>query len=76
MARLNVYLPDDLATAARERGLNVSALAQSAVRATLAQESTDAWLAQLRPVVPHQATHTSVLRALDEAREEPGTRHG
>ena len=54
----------------------MSALAQSAVRATLAQESTDAWLAQLRPVVPHQARHTSVLRALDEAREEPGTRHG
>jgi post-segregation antitoxin (ccd killing protein) len=76
MARLNVYLPDDLATAARERGLNVSALAQSAVRATLAQESTDAWLAQLRPVPPHQATHASGLRALDEARDEPATRHG
>ena len=76
MARLNVYLPDDLAIAARERGLNVSALAQSAVRATLAQESTDVWLAQLRPVPAHQATHASALRALDEARDEPATRHG
>lgn len=76
MARLNVYLPDDLAAAVRERRLNVSALAQSAVRAALAQESTDAWLAQLRPVPANQATHSGVLRALDEARDEAATRHG
>ena len=76
MARLNVYLPDDLAAAAREAGLNVSALAQGAVKATLAQQSTDEWLAQLRPVPSHRASHDSVLRALDEARDEPPTRHG
>ena len=35
MARVNVYLPDELASGARDAGLNVSALTQEAVRQAL-----------------------------------------
>jgi post-segregation antitoxin (ccd killing protein) len=76
MARINVYVPDDLAEAARRAGLNVSSLTQGAIRATLARDSTDAWLASLRPEPRHNATHESALSALDAVRDEAPTRHG
>ena len=44
MARLNVYVPDELAERARARGLNVSALTQAAISAELENSATDAWL--------------------------------
>ena len=47
MARLNVYVPDELAARTREAGLNVSALTQQAISAALAAGQTDAWLASL-----------------------------
>lgn len=53
MARINVYLPDDLAAAARAAGLNVSGLTQDAVRSALAASDTDDWfdaMARLRPL--------------------------
>jgi post-segregation antitoxin (ccd killing protein) len=76
MARLNVYVPDDLAEAARGAGINISSVTQEALRATLAAQSTDAWLAGLphRPV--RSIAHQRVLEALDAVREEPATRHG
>lgn len=76
MARLNVYLPDELAAEAREAGLNLSAVTQEAVRRSLGARSTDAWLATLRPASPHRVTHDTALDALDAVREEPPTRHG
>jgi post-segregation antitoxin (ccd killing protein) len=76
MSRINVYLPDDLAAAARHAGLNVSALTQAAIRTTLAQKSTDDWLNTLHPVPPHRATHEDVIVALDVVRDEASTRHG
>lgn len=76
MARINVYVPDDLAEKARRAGLNVSSLAQGAIRATLAAHSTDEWLVTLRPAPPHEATHESMLDALDAVRDEAPTRHG
>jgi post-segregation antitoxin (ccd killing protein) len=76
MARLNVYVPDELAEEARSAGLNVSALTQDAIRATLAAGSTDAWLATLRDGPARTATHDAVLDALDAARAESPTRHG
>ncbi|HUZ22123.1 MAG TPA: type II toxin-antitoxin system CcdA family antitoxin [Acidimicrobiales bacterium] len=76
MARLNVYVPDELAEEARRAGLNVSSLSQEAIRSALAARSTDDWLATLRPAPRHRATHESALAALDAAREEPPTRHG
>ncbi|MEU4345271.1 type II toxin-antitoxin system CcdA family antitoxin [Nocardia sp. NPDC023852] len=71
MARLNVYVPDELAERARERGLNVSALTQAAILAELEKSATSAWLAELaddRPEVSHEA----ILAALDSARDEFG----
>ena len=75
MPRVNVYLPDDLATAARAAGLNLSSLTQEAIRRELAGRTTDAWLATLDPA-PSQVSHTEALAALDATREEPATRHG
>jgi post-segregation antitoxin (ccd killing protein) len=76
MARINVHVPDELAEAARRAGLNVSSLTQGAIRTALASDSTDAWLASLRPAPPHKATHESALGALDAVRDEASTRHG
>lgn len=76
MARLNVYLPDELAAEAKEAGLNLSAVTQEAVRRSLAARSTDSWLATLRSASPHGVAHETALAALDGVREEPPTRHG
>ena len=76
MARLNVYVPDGWAEEAKSAGLNVSALTQDAIRATLAAGSTDAWLAALPNSPARTATHDAVLDALDAARAEMPTRHG
>lgn len=76
VARLNVYLPDELAAHARAAGLNVSAMTQEAVRRALGARSTDAWLTTLRPAPGPRVTHEEALDALDAVREEPPTRHG
>jgi post-segregation antitoxin (ccd killing protein) len=55
MARVNVTMPDDLYTQARQQGLNISRLAQQAVTAELTRRSKiaqlDAYLAQLETEV-------------------------
>ncbi len=76
MARVNIYLPDDLAAAARQNGMNISAVAQDAVRRQLAARSTDIWLATLRTAPSPDVSHERALAALDAAREEPPTHHG
>ena len=76
MARINVYVPDDLAEEARRAGLNVSSLTQAAISATLLGQSTDAWLLTLRPAPRHTATHESAISALDAVRDAAPTRHG
>lgn len=76
VARLNVYLPDELAAQAKQAGLNLSALTQEAVREAVAARSTDAWLAALRPRSSGLVTHDRALAALDAARDEPPTHHG
>lgn len=76
MARLNVYLPDDLAAQAKEAGLNLSAVTQEAVRQTLAVRSTDSWVSSMLQAVSVEAvTHDRALEAIDEARAEASTRH-
>jgi len=71
MARLNVYVPDELAEQARSRGLNVSALTQAAISEELRRTSLSEWLDSLpklrRPVDPD-----AVRAALDAARDEFG----
>jgi post-segregation antitoxin (ccd killing protein) len=71
MARLNVYVPDDLAERARARGLNVSALTQAAITAELENSATDAWLERLE-ARSTDAQHDDVLDAIDAARDEFG----
>lgn len=73
MARINVYVPDDLAARSRAAGLNVSALTQQAIAAALSAAATDEWLAELS-VRPSKVTTAAVLTALDESREEFGVR--
>ncbi|MDO3648263.1 type II toxin-antitoxin system CcdA family antitoxin [Nocardia mangyaensis] len=70
MARLNVYVPDDLAERARAAGVNVSALTQAAIIAALEENATSAWLTEItdRPEV----THDRMLSAIDAARDEFG----
>ena len=70
MARVNVYLPDDLAARAKEADLNVSSLAQKAIEQALAARSTHSWLERVRQLPPSGVTHEQVIEALDAAREE------
>lgn len=77
VARLNVYLPDDLAAEAKKAGLNLSAVTQEAVRRSLAMRSTDAWLAATATTTSaERVPHDRALEALDAARDEAPTRHG
>lgn len=71
MARLNVYVPDDLAERARARGLNVSALTQAAITAELENSATSIWLDRLE-AISTGARHDDVLDAIDAARDEFG----
>ncbi len=72
MARVNVYLPDDLADEARRSGLNISNVTQEALRRELAGHRTSEWLAEVRRLPRAGVTHEEVLRALDEVRAEAG----
>jgi post-segregation antitoxin (ccd killing protein) len=77
VTRLNVYLPDELAAQAKKAGLNLSAVTQEAVRRTLIERSTDAWLAAIAAKASGQTiSHVRALEALDAARDEAPTRHG
>jgi post-segregation antitoxin (ccd killing protein) len=67
MARLNVYVPDDLAERARQAGLNISALTQAAIAAELELRASAVWLDTL-PCPARSATHEAALNALDAAR--------
>jgi post-segregation antitoxin (ccd killing protein) len=77
VTRLNVYLPDELAAEAKKAGLKLSAVTQEAVRRTLAERSTDSWLATVATTPATQpVAHDRALDALDAARDEAPTRHG
>jgi post-segregation antitoxin (ccd killing protein) len=69
MARLNVYVPDELAERARAAGLNLSALTQAAITNELQRRVTDAWLSSL-PSPRSHVSHDAALAALDVARAE------
>ncbi len=76
MARVNVYLPDELARQAREAGLNVSKLTQEALRRALAVLRTDDWLDGLSRLRPTGVSHHEVQAAVDAARDELGRLDG
>jgi post-segregation antitoxin (ccd killing protein) len=72
MARVNVYLPDELAEQARAAGLNVSHLTQEALRKELAGRQTSAWLERVQHLRPTGVAHDEVIAALHAARDEMG----
>jgi post-segregation antitoxin (ccd killing protein) len=72
MARVNVYLPDELADEARAAGLNVSAITQDALRGELAGAQTTAWLTRVRRHRSAGLSHAEVIKALDEVRADAG----
>jgi post-segregation antitoxin (ccd killing protein) len=74
MARVNVYLPDDLARQARTAGLNISRVTQDAIRAGLARNETDRWLDRLDLLPAAEVAHERAIEALDDAREDFGRR--
>lgn len=70
MARVNVYLPDDLAAEARAAGLNVSAITQQALREALEDEAAKQWFAEIARLKPIHVDHDDVIAAVHAAREE------
>jgi post-segregation antitoxin (ccd killing protein) len=72
MARVNVYLPDELAARARDAGLNVSGVTQEALEEALALKDTDRWLHRLEHLPRAPIAHHRVIEALDDARDELG----
>jgi post-segregation antitoxin (ccd killing protein) len=76
MARVNVYLPDDLAERAKLAGVSISRVTQDALHGALAAMDTDAWLDSLDQRSGAEVGHERVLTALDDAREDFGARSG
>lgn len=72
MARVNVYLPDELADRARAASVNISGVTQDAIRSVLAANDTDLWLDHLERSTGTEVPHEHVIAALDDAREELG----
>ncbi len=75
MPRVNIYLPDDLAAEAKEAGLNVSQVAQDALRKQLKTKKTAEWVARVQKLPPTGVTHEEVMDALSAVREEMGSRN-
>ena len=74
MARVNVYLPDDLAAEARAAGLNVSNLTQEALRSALVAGQVDDWLDDVATMRPLGISHRAVVEAVASARDDLGYR--
>jgi post-segregation antitoxin (ccd killing protein) len=70
MARVNVYLPDELADRAKDAGLNVSNLTQEAVRSALAAKATGEWVDKVTALSPTGVQHEVVEAVLKEAKDE------
>lgn len=72
MARVNVYLPDELAREARSAGLNISSIAQEALSRRLTRSETDRWLDRLDRLPRAEISHQKVIEAVGAARAELG----
>jgi post-segregation antitoxin (ccd killing protein) len=70
MARVNVYLPDELAEASRAAGLNVSRITQDALRAALDAAATSTWIESIRDLPATGVSHEDALDAVRAARDE------
>lgn len=72
MARVNVYLPDELAEQARAADLNVSGLAQDAIRRALDARAVNDWLDDLASLEPIDIDYDLVKQAVTAAKDEFG----
>jgi len=70
MARVNVYLPDELAAEAKAVGLNVSNLTQEALRSALAASRVNEWLDDVTAMRPLGISHRAVAFAVAAAKDE------
>jgi len=70
MARVNVYLPDDLAAEAKAAGLNVSNLTQEALRSALAASRLDDWLDDVAALRPLRISRRAVAEAVTAAKND------
>ena len=70
MARVNVYLPNDLATEAKAAGLNISSLTQEALREALAAMRTDDWLDSIDSMPSTGIDHAKVADVVEAAKDE------
>lgn len=70
MARVNVYLPDDLAETARATGLNVSRLTQEAIRQAVDAQALDRWLEQAASLPQPGIDRETVEQAMAAAKDE------
>jgi len=70
MARVNVYLPDDLAEKARAADLNVSRLTQAAIQRELDICSLDEWLDEVAALPPTGIDDEAVVEAVRAAKDE------
>lgn len=70
MARVNVYLPDDLAAEVKRAELNVSRITQQAVRAELRATDVSRWLDRVRTLPSTGASHARAIEALRSARDD------
>ena len=72
MARVNVYLPDDLAAEAKAAGMNVSNLTQEALRSALAARRVDDWIEDVGSMRSLEISSEAVASAVAEAKNEFG----
>ena len=70
MARVNVYLPDELADEVKRADLNVSRITQAAVRAELAATASARWLERVGSLASTGLDHDRVVAAIRDARSE------
>jgi len=70
MPRLTVYVPEDLAEWARAADVNVSRLAQDALRAERRRRDHDAWLAGLERRPARRLASQRIVDAVSEVRDE------
>jgi post-segregation antitoxin (ccd killing protein) len=71
MARMNVYLPDELADELRAAGLNLSSVTRAAVVRELALRRTDAWLRRVTLERQTEVLHRTALGALRAVDTDP-----
>lgn len=70
MARVNVYIPDELADEARQADLNVSGLTQAAIREALGAKRVDQWLDKIALRKATGVSGHTVAAAVGAAKDE------